>query len=178
MITKLWTVIALVWAVIAIVWAIDDPHLRFYLGDLHRNRSNYVFTAPEVLHPGKVATIGVFVSNLKTDVLIHVYLVTWHGEKVLASAEKYVSISDSGRKPYLLKLWVPSMVKNEYALLVISMLQHPYREERKVVRIMKEKPDIMLSTDKAYYQLGENVELWVFALDHHRMPYEGQASFY
>ncbi|XP_065059861.1 uncharacterized protein LOC135687269 [Rhopilema esculentum] len=66
------------------------------------------------------------------------------------------------------------MVKNEYALLVISMLQHPYREERKVVRIMKEKPDIMLSTNKAYYQLGENVELWVFALDHHRMPYEGQ----
>ena len=48
------------------------------------------------------------------------------------------------------------MVTNEYALIVIRMLQHPYREERKVVRIMKEKPDIMFSTNKAYYQLGEN----------------------
>ena len=41
-------------------------------------------------------------------------------------------------------------------MIVIRLLQYPYKEEKRIIRIEKEKAKIFSETNKGYYQPGEN----------------------
>ena len=61
-----------------------------------RQKPFYIFTTPEVAHPGETVNVGVTMSKRLTNVIVHIKLVTWHEETVIASAEKFVALFESG----------------------------------------------------------------------------------
>ena len=48
---------------------------------------------------GESFNVGVPMSQRRTDVFVHVKSVSWHGQNVLASAERIIPIVHSGKRP-------------------------------------------------------------------------------